>query len=861
MAELPNKDFITYLGNYGQGGSSQFDEFVAQAARKYHIEPFEIVLPRQEHYRAAIKSVIDSYQSTVVLLSGRAGDGKTHFLRKLFMDPDFIGHSLAEWERSPNCFSVTTDTAHGPITFTLVKDFTSNDTPKVTAQLRESIIAIMEQVAAQNQAAAPAPDSCHIVIIAGNSGKIMERFQSFFANSSPNSPAAVTRDKDKDKSSKAAIATTTASIALAPAKATAPVTAHASAKAKATAPVTVSASSTAPAATQGEPPQRLQQFIQALELYMLEANASKLKNFLGVQCHDMSACLGAAEIQAIFTAIMQSPYWDKCTTCSHYGYCPIVRNRQLLMQPLVMQRLLQLHELMIDNGLHFTVRNVFLLFTKALLGRNTKTGDLSCTTVSSNVSRHKTQFQSTDQQALDRALMQFNLASLPFDNFFGLNASSYNLTHSSSRKNAANDEQLTPIFRDLQTIGVGRESTKLVDELLCTGHSTAAAPLLQRAYQELLVPHDHYALTAELQRAYTHLQANLGDDDDKENASAAAGNADNESDTLKQMRDLMASLRRVLFFTMRAPALEVSYGDDTSFADAANAEAVDAEAAANTPPFFNPYLLTAYPHALQYLALKHEVQASANERLQFEQEQAQAEAEAQDHQEGATAQAQKQVQKQEQEQEQNATTPPILAPHDYCPVEISTYTNIAHILIIGLNRAFTNMMLLKNSAQEVFITTSNQLNPSAQSIIYDTDHYRISVDLKGHKQDTCLRFECSPSNLITLVFHQSANDFFFAKGAKGAKRIAANAQAGTNTKFSDKNSRLVLTPQLFEYLMSLASGQVGRSGFTSCHHNLMAFKASIDAMLSQTLNYNKKPSDLLNNVFVCQLDNDGGFAL
>lgn len=780
MAKLPNKNFIIYLSNYGQGGSSQFDEFVAQAAHKYDIEPFEISLPRQKHYCAAIKRVIDDYQSTLILFSGRAGDGKTHFLRKLFTDPDFIGHSLEEWENSPNCFSVTTATTHGPISFTLVKDFTSNETPKVTTTLRDSIIEIMEQSAEQHQATAPAHAKCHIVIIAGNSGKIMERFQNFFASSLPSSAVPITHSKSKN-------------------------------------------CKTANVTTQSEPPQRLQQFIKALELYMLEANASKLKNFLGVQCHDMSSCLGTAEIQAIFTAITQSPYWNNCTTCQYHNFCPIVRNRRILMQPLVMQRLLQLHELMVDNGLHFTVRNVFLLFTKAILGRNTKDGDLNCNIVSYNVSRHSAQFQNDDQQALNQALMQFNLASLPFDNLFGLNASSHNIMYSSSRKKVDRDEQLTPIFRDLQTMGVGQESTKLVDELLCTGHSTDAAPLLQRAYKKLLVPYDHYALTTKLQQAYTYLQANLEYDSEKDSTISA----NSESDTLKQMRDLMASLRRILFFTMPYPTLETPYDGevDTSLTPSARTNT-------HTTPLFNPYLLTAYPHALQYLDLKHEVQASALERLQDENYVI------------------------DEENTRDVAKILTLSPHDYCPVEISTYIDTARTLIIGLNRAFTGMMLFKRSAEEIFITTSNQLNPNAQSIIYDIDHYRIDVDFHGHKHDTCLRFECSPSNLITLVFHQSANDFAFVKGSKRAKAAAINS-----TEFSDKNSRLVLTPQIFEYLMSLASGQVGHSNFTSCQHNLMAFKASIDAMLSQTLNYDKKPSDLLNNVFVCQLDEAGGFAL
>ena len=79
VSELPNQNFISYLSKYGLNSNLQFDEYVSKAARDLNIRAFDFNLPLLESYREEIKRAIASNHSTLILLTGRAGDGKTHF--------------------------------------------------------------------------------------------------------------------------------------------------------------------------------------------------------------------------------------------------------------------------------------------------------------------------------------------------------------------------------------------------------------------------------------------------------------------------------------------------------------------------------------------------------------------------------------------------------------------------------------------------------------------------------------------------------------------------------------------------------------------------------------------------------------
>ena len=692
MAKTPNSGFVSYLGSYGLGSNLQYDEHVAKTAQQFGIEAFEFDLPQQQKYRADIKRAIDQRQSCLILLSGRAGDGKTHFLRTLFTDPEYLGGTREEWNRSPNCFEFTKQGESGPIAFTLVKDFTSNDSDAEQKKLRATIEAIFSQ----NQN--PQPDApCRIVIIAGNNGKILERFQSFYGDQN-----------------------------------------------------------------------EVNIFIHALERYMLEHDRSKIDELPGVQCHDMSACLGTKEIAAIYQKVLGDSRWEQCSECPYHERCPIVRNRQVLQEPLVLTRLLQIHELLVDNGLHFTMRNVLLLIVNALFGRTNDDKYLNCNVVMRNfkslnkqiealppLSSNATEEESAAYQfEVDRLVMATPLGSKPFDNLLGLNLKAAATKRGRKKveepQSFLSDDTM-PIFHELGTLNLGAFSTKLIDEFLVLGANTDVfSPEIAHYHARLAQLHDHYDLFGSLERCYRCVQSKDLDED---------GGSSTE---YGQMAELLMSLRRLLFFVLP---------------DAQSDAIFQANPSSNSgKPFFAPFLLTAYPFALDYLKLKHDA---------------------------------------------------IKVKHSYwregqgLNLRATSSFDLARQLMVGLNRAFTNLMITSGAADEVYITTNNKIDPMALSVIYDRDRYHVPVDYQGTARDNALRFELLGEDRLALVFN------------------TPELMGNEDSKLEAKRCYLELTPKLFEYLMSLA---VGTSGLSFSQENTN--EPSFDV--------------LFNNIQICQLNEAGG---
>ena len=748
LAKVPNSRFVSYLGSYGLGSNLQFDEHVAKAAVKYQMTPFTFDLPQQNAYREAILQAIINQRSTLILLCGRAGDGKTYFLRHIFTD--LIGGTIDLWNTSPNFFTLQ----RGNITFTLVKDFTANDSAAEQKKLRATIVDIFKQnqksaaaglnvSALQEQSYGP----CHIVIIAGNNGKILERFQSFF----------------------------------------------------------------------GAQRAEVQAFIGALESYMLQHDRSALDQLPGVQCHDMSACLGTAEIANIYVEVLGDKRWQSCEQCGYNDLCPIVRNRKVLQDPLVLTRFLQIHELLVDDGLHFTMRNVLLLIVNALLGRDCDDNYLTCQVVSSNYARVTKQIKSLplpdQQEQINHILMRSKLGSKPFDNLFGCNFTQ-SLSKRGRKKSvspaavSALSADTMPIFSALNSLGIGSFSTKLSDEFLVLGaNSEIFDEGITQFYHELKRTHDHYDLLSTLEQCYEQVQKDNGDDD-KSSTEA-------ELKALQQMQELLMSLRRLLFFVLSDPASDHLFAAEITAAQQAclthhgnhgltQSRALSV-ASTNAKPFFNPFLLTAHPFALSYLGLKHDALAAAAAASAY----------------GA------------------ATTGFNLrrypASFDY-----------AKQLIVGLNRAFTSLMLLDTSDNKVLITTNNKLNPLAPSVIYD-DRYEVQVDYegRGNANTLCLALR---GQRLALVFYANAR----SRGQLASREAAQ----------STKQCYLELSPKLWTYLMSLAEGTAGVSFAQENSKDLAAFKASIDAAIRDDIvssHEGSAPSleQLFYSIQVCEVNKDG----
>ena len=176
-----------------------------------------------------------------------------------------------------------------------------------------------------------------------------------------------------------------------------------------------------------------------------------------------------------------SGYWQCSEHCANASYCTILRSRAVVRDELVLTRFLQLHELIVDNGQHFTVRNVMLILANAILGTNTQEA-MSCSLVAAHENHLRPQV--IEGNSLHDNIVELDslLASNPFDNIFGLNASAnkYEIMSQGSgigskRKSALafeSQEKTFPIFADLRSIAVGQFSTKLIDDMMLADNAS-----------------------------------------------------------------------------------------------------------------------------------------------------------------------------------------------------------------------------------------------------------------------------------------------------------------------------------------------------------------------------------------------------
>lgn len=745
---IPNKNFIQFLQIYGPwaGGSNQFDEHVQNTARKLGVTPFNINLPQQDLYVEQIKKLLDGSDvqihghSVAILISGQAGDGKTHFLHRLFQElagqPYFLSPDKAELKWQELCaddasgeqaFAGCLQFSAGNCDFTVVKDLTEvvEAKPQVNLLLRHELEAILREheaapavttaasaaataapasatAATETAAATPAipatPSRRKIMLLAGNNGKFLE-----FCVSS-------------DQSSHSHVFKT------------------------------------------------LRDHMERHMLMHAPFHAA------GVKIFDMSACISVDVIKNIFTTLIdpESAYWQPCKDCALYATCPIVRNCCSLQQTQVLTRFCEICELLKDSGMAFSIRNVLLIIANALLGMTpsiseitTKSGKRS-TSKRLDASNYLTcQKVSKDKE---RILAQ---RSLPFDNLLGLNLISK-----------------PPIFEPLAQMGVGEFSSKLIDNFMLFGEHDSA---LTGAHQQQLQSQDRFGLYPQVQKLMAQLRDNEQVSDDREQINLE------ESQTklqLEQMQQALSSLRRVLFFTM--PYNDYSRGDFNL-------------------GLFKPYLLTAGKFSAEYLYLKR--------RLELPE------------------------------------------------VDLSIDA-VAKDLIVGLNRAFTVMMVLKDD-DKVFVSTNNKLNPTAYCVIYNKSQFMVSV---GGDNASRLEFALSQDmdGIPALIYRYQRKD---AQAAPDVNQLmqqlmlmqsqgvftGVEASALINRLEQQKQQKqqaatpptqlqpeLKLTPKMCEYLLSLAHGVMGLSFSAECNEEINAFKADMDAIITSRL-WHKEEAAAQNN--------------
>ena len=492
-SDSQNEKFIYYLKNFGpwQGSSNQQAENNAINSRtNNNVEPFNFDITAQKAYIEALNGFITKHESKVVFISGQAGDGKTHFLRKIFIDPNLLNQTSEIWEqyKRDTVFSVS---SYG-VTFTIVKDFSgiaSDDT-----KLLDQVFVPIEEIIEQKN------DSPHIVLIAANNGKILEHFA-----------------------------------------------ARAEAKANAKENSAINSA-----------------LVNTLESFVLLGKGKDKLDNSRIVCFDMAKCMNKKLVCDVFKEVINRDDWQKCSECALHSDCPIFRNRNMLLNNEVFyERLGQMFELLIDDGAHFTMRNILLLVANTLLGRQASTIKerfYTCKKFKNAKSR------SGDWKDKDVS---------PFDNIFGANF---------VLKDKITAD--TIIFKQLEPLAVGHSTTKLIDNFILFGHDDEILSLASK-YQDLVnSPDNVFGYSKKLSELLEELHESELDILDKSDSD------DDLPNSHKEMQKLLLSLRRMVFFTM--------------------------DSSKESKNLFDPFLMTAYKFSQEYFELK-QLLSNENKQLKLNQ--------------------------------------------------------------------------------------------------------------------------------------------------------------------------------------------------------------------------------------------------
>ena len=742
MTEKPNDKFIRFLKIYGPwtGSNNQFDEYVSDNAADLGIEPFHFTIPALQEYKDQLTDLIKHKMGKLVLICGQAGDGKTHMLHQMYLDESLIGVGPQAWKEQLANKELISHFIYQDLQYTVVKDLSTIDSdiellklapslcdtlqvklPKLKKEFHELKIYLETAINKQKLA--------HMVLIAGNNGKILERFKRLNE---------------------------------------------------------LFESDVVPSVA-----------IEQLEDHMIHHS---FFNHEHIRCFDLSVCLDETVVEEIYHTIYDHERWSVCEQCSRYELCPIVNNRALLRQEQVKERVKAMYHLLSDNGTHFTVRNILVELINALLGNK-----------SNPITSRFFTCQKVLNATKDGAQKLNEIISLPFDNLLGLN-----LTSSSSKKVA----DIAPIFQQLDQLKIGQYSTRLIDRFIMFGAQSQIS-VIKEGYEQYIKVKGFEQTISKLENSLYELTH----DDISENKS---------SSVLDSMQTPLQSLRTMLFFTMP---------QEKHFQNINSQE---------QGGLFNPFLLTAFKHGQEYLQLK-ELVLSAKSLLG-----------------NKTAQS----------------------------------------LIVGLNRAFTNLMII-GSEDELIVTTNNTLNDQMICVVDDKNRFILKCDFAQGMSEQVLKIVPSPlvddyQGLMCLAFYGKNTNSKYTLNQKSREllnklnqlgqqqneaianqadqadllqlnleiqkvseqlqnlnlpeekphlrhiaKLAVKRQCDSNLLADSYNNYgsnaelicyLKLTPKIFEYLISLASGKMSISFSQECQQTIANFKDNLLSYLSRTRTHYLTPT-------------------
>lgn len=183
MKDKQNDKFIRFLKIYGPwtGSNNQFDEYVSDNAVSLGIEPFNFDIPDMLEYEEQLQKLIEAKRSQIVLISGQAGDGKTHMLRKMYSNTKLIGAPAHLWQEQLNNKELISSFTYRGIHYTVVRDLSTIDDDAKLLELSVALAKALGITLPKLKDSAPltieSNDYPEMVLIAGNNGKILERFK------------------------------------------------------------------------------------------------------------------------------------------------------------------------------------------------------------------------------------------------------------------------------------------------------------------------------------------------------------------------------------------------------------------------------------------------------------------------------------------------------------------------------------------------------------------------------------------------------------------------------------------------------------------------------------------------------------
>ena len=868
-------NFINFLKAYvpNINNIAQFDEHVVDVAKKNNVKPFKFEFAKLSVYKQQIKQAYDELQSRVFLISGQAGDGKTHFLRSLCsIDSDVFCLSEKTWDaiiedKYQNIYvddkgELDLDKIKAlpgresskvkniffnnkPIRLVLITDLTcvnsdadKNDLLQVIKDIARNSLKRKQQenhkYTAQSIVSEHDMSLGHdydntttIALIAANNGRILKTFSDY--------ALLCTQELKKLQKAKLSEAADNSShVALNDLK--------------------------------QEVLYELIKLSKSIERHMILHKVFR-SDFM--QLMPLSDCLDRAAVEEILTKVLNSEHWGKCQECNIRDKCPIFANRNALNSHNVIRHFADLFELAKDDGMHFTVRNIMVVVCNAILGNLQKDNDrfYTCQKAENDVKR----FFNNDRR------------SSPFDNLLGLNLNSkqFNLIDLDGDQKA-NDviEALNtpPIFKQLESFGVGFNSNKIIDDFIvkaCLYPSSDAAHKLN----ELIGISSDAAQIKEKLKQSIDCALNSVDSDSTANAELY-----NEA-----MRSYIASMRRMLFFTADQNVDNaVNYGSGVSSYSLTELKYAKAylnfknlvrhnidlsNGDENTPPSVLEQLIDGLNRVFTSLSVM-----SSNDSVYI-------------------------------------SSNNIINPAEFCIVQDkdrfvlkfvkddSKFTDVVRIVRSGLFDDVNDLPTLAYyPTSRYWQKLSEHANSGFNEVNNDDSSTSLSQEIKDHiirtmndnlefngfclsrspsfadsdetqKLKLCYEFMALKDKAKNLKeelrpLFAKLNEVFgkTSEGSSDSSQEQGYSMYAEYTKFNNcfpvAAVKLILSPRIFNYLMSIGAGDSSISFSDECHEELTSFKTRIEAFKSMhDNNQNSNEKQVIEKLKFCKVDQDGQVKL